>query len=109
MKKQSIILAIMLILLVVDLIGCFSSPDDELRGSWFSDNGEIDDSLTFYDNGSVFHKYITVLDEEWLNYTVNQNEVTIGNIVYKFSFTDDCLKLMLTNVSENITRTYERQ
>ena len=109
MKKEVIISGIVLSLFVVYLTGCFSPPNTDLIGSWFSDEGETADSLTFYTNGSVYHKYITILDEEWLNYTVNENRVTIGDIVYTFSFSDDHLRLMLTEVSENITRTYEQQ
>ena len=109
MKKEVIISGIVLSLFVVYLTGCFSPPNTDLIGSWFSDEGETADSLTFYTNGSVYHKYITILDEEWLNYTVNENRVTIGDIVYTFSFSDDHLQLMLTEISENITRTYEQQ
>jgi len=71
--------------------------------------GGTADSLTFYDNGSVYHKYTTILEEEWLNYTIEKDKLIIGNIVYKFTFLDDNLKLILTDLSENITRTYERQ
>ena len=109
MKRKTILIGVLISLFIVCVTGCFSSSNDNLIGSWFSDEGETADSLIFYDNGSVYHEYITILEEEWLNYTVNDNRVTIGNIVYNFSFTEDHLKLMLTDVSENITRTYERQ
>jgi hypothetical protein len=109
MGREVIVIGLSVSFFIVCLSGCFSSSHDYFIGSWFSDEGEIADSLTFYTNGSVFHEYITILNEEWLNYTINDNKVTIGDIVYNFSFTDDHLTLMLTDVSENITRTYERQ
>lgn len=109
MKKKLLIIPIILILVIDGLIGCVSSPKDEIIGTWWSEEGEITDSLTFYNNGSVYHKYITILEEEWFNYTIEQDKLTIGDIIYKFTFLDDNLKLILTDFSNNITRTYERQ
>ena len=109
MKKKLMITGLIAILISIGLSGCNSSPKHEILGNWWSEEGETTDTFTFYDNGSVYHKYVTILDEEWENYTIVGDQLTIGYIVYKFTISDDDLLLRLTNLSENNTRTYNRQ
>lgn len=109
MKKQLLIIEISLILIIVSFSGCNSSPKDEIIGEWLSEENELSDSITFYSNGSAYHRYITVFDEEWMNYSITGDQLTIGVKVYKFTILDDNQILILTNLSENTTRTYDRQ
>ena len=109
MKIQFAIIGIVIILVSVGLSGCSNSPKNLIVGTWWSEEGVIVDSLTFCDNGSVCHKYVTVFDEEWEHYSIAEDKLIIGVIVYKFTLVDDNLKLVLTNFSENTTRTYIRQ
>jgi len=89
--------------------GCTSSPKEKIIGQWLSQEDEMSDAITFYANGSAYHEYFTVLDEEWTNYSIVGDRLTLGDVVYSFSFSDDTLTLILTNISENTTRTYQRQ
>jgi hypothetical protein len=109
MKKQLLLIEIILMLIVVGFSGCTSSPKDKLIGEWISEENEMSDSITFYTNGSAYHRYITILDEEWTNYSITGDRLTLGVVVYTFSLSDDNLILILTDVSENTTRTYDKQ
>ena len=117
MKKQLIIIGIVVLLVCVCLGGCSTAPKDQLPkdkliGTWEYESGGGDytyDTYTFYNNGSVHairegspNNYTTVAYANWWDtYTLVENKLIIGSSTYEFTFSDDNQKLILDGVVYN--------
>jgi hypothetical protein len=127
MKKQVLIIGIVILLIFVAFSGCNSSTEpksttDEksttakkIIGQWKIT--ESDDTITtynFFNNGSVYLSfYVNTNDENnfWNTYTLTENNLLFGNGThpYEVSYTDNYQKLILTDLEDNSNRIFERQ
>jgi hypothetical protein len=110
MKKQLVIIGIVVILVSVGLSGCSSSPKDKLIGTWKYQSGGGGyhvDTYTFYNNRTyhwiAYQPGSLIPYEGWNEYSVTENTLTDGTSTYSFTVSDDNQELILDGV------VYQRQ
>ena len=122
-RKQLLLIGITLVLLIVGLCGCSSTPEDKIIGDWISkmyDDGDYegrpDLHYTFYQNGtccaySIGHYELkNCMDYSFtgqqLIFTYSDGHKTI----YNYSFSSDYKQVTLTSENyPNFTDILERQ
>ncbi len=99
MKKQLILFAVAILLIVVCLSGCSENRDQRFVGTWESVSGG---ELTFFSDGECS---IGTWEVKEGKLVIDIN--TGGRIVYTFSFSDNNTKLSLT--TDGITFNYVKK
>lgn len=110
MKKQLMIIVIIVILSTVGLSGCNSTssiPAEKIIGEWKYESIGLYLTKIFYKNGSVFLNFkgkVSDFDQDsWTTYSLEENTLRIGSDIWDFSFSDDYQKLIING------DVYERQ
>jgi len=121
MKKQLMIVGIIVILLAVGLSGCnednntVQSDEEKIIGTWVYEgsNDLHTDSFIFYNNGSVYCIYhwpgSTILEYQWNGYTIVENKLKIGESVYEYAFSNNDNTLTITMVGTTTPEVFNKQ
>jgi len=115
MKKQLVMVGIVVLFIFVGLSGCTNNPLNTERnrfiGSWVNSTYGIQTTYTFFNDGtcSIPFGYMHVQG----TYTVEGNQITFKYEpsfmdVYKFSFSSDGNTLYLTKVGTEIATAYTK-
>jgi hypothetical protein len=105
MKKQWMIMGIMLLVFAVGLSGCTSQqdvPSFKIIGTWNHINQFGNETMyAFYGNGSVHATSYSpgqlFPNDSWYQYSIAGDEITINNDTYAFKFSADNRQLTLGN------------
>lgn len=121
MKKQIIIIGIIIILITIGLSGCnednntVHSDEEKIIGTWLYEGSNYlhTDSFIFYNNGSVYCIYhlpgSTILQYQWNNYTIVENKLKIGDSVYEYVFSNNDNTLTITMVGITTPEVFIKQ
>lgn len=100
MKKQIIILGIIILFIAVGLTGCFDSDNKELKkfvGAWRYGTSPLSGSLTFFSNGTGIYKI------DYAEWKIENGRLVIflpkrdETLKFDYEFLDDDQTLILTD------------
>ena len=114
MKKQIVILAIALILIVVTLTGCFDGSNESTKelkkfvGTWKPGTLPNGRSITFFSNGSSI--YFNDLAEWKLENNRLVIELTYRDmsLTFDYEFLDNDQTLILTDINTDLIEDYKK-
>lgn len=114
MKKQFLLITIIMFLVSVVLSGCNSTeqttektPDDLIIGNWYGQSQNVIVNYTFFENHSTC---LTLgIKTFWTGYEITKDQIIITNLTdgsstsYQYSFTDNNQKLEISSSEGEIT------
>ena len=120
MKKQFLVLGIVIILGSISLGGCESSLSDKIYGTWrfvLSDNTTVYE--TFFRNGSCCMEYFkeeSIINQEqpihvkeWSEFILTNTTIYYKNYTADYFFSTDYKKIVLIDIeNKNVIRILER-